>query len=59
MGVEPPNPNGVAPNFSVSQSNLEQVKEYIARQEEHYRKMTFPEELWTLLRNHRVEWMGE
>jgi len=28
-------------DFSVSQSNLEQVKEYIARQEEHHLKMTF------------------
>lgn len=29
-------------DFSVSQSNLEQVKEYIARQEEHHRKNEFP-----------------
>ena len=28
-------------DFSVSQSNLVQVKEYIGRQEEHHRKMTF------------------
>ena len=27
--------------FSVSQSNLEQVKQYIATQEEHHRKMNF------------------
>ena len=43
-------------NFSVSQSNLEQVKEYIARQEEHHWKMTFQDELRTLLRKHQVEW---
>jgi REP-associated tyrosine transposase len=42
-------------DFSVSQSNLEQVKEYIARQEEHHRKMTFQDELRTLLRKHQVE----
>ena len=35
---------------------LLQVKEYIARQEEHHRKMTFQDELRTLLRKHRVEW---
>ena len=40
--------------FSVSQSNLEQVKEYIAHQEEHHRKMTFQDELRTLLRKHQV-----
>jgi REP element-mobilizing transposase RayT len=43
-------------DFSVSQSNLEQVKEYIARQEEYHRKMTFQDELRTLLRKHQVEW---
>jgi len=42
-------------DFSVSQSNLEQVKEYIARQEEHHRKMTFQDELRTLLRKHQAE----
>jgi len=29
-------------DFSVSQSNLEQIKRYIANQETHHRKMTFP-----------------
>lgn len=43
-------------DFSVSQSSLEQVKEYIARQEEHHRKMTFQDELRTLLRKHQAEW---
>ena len=43
-------------DFSVSQSELEEVKEYIARQEEYHRKMTFQDELRTLLRKHQVEW---
>src|SRR5678816_2386135 len=32
-------------DFSVSKSGLEEVKRYIARQEEHHRKITFQEEL--------------
>ena len=47
---------GCYADFSVSQSNLEKVNEYIARQEEHHRKMTFQDELRTLLRKHQVEW---
>ena len=43
-------------DFGVSYSNLEQVKEYIARQEEHHRKITFQDELRMLLRKHEVEW---
>ena len=43
-------------DFSVSQSNLEQVKRYIANQEEHHRKMTFQDELRELLRKHQQEW---
>ena len=42
-------------DFSVSQSNLEQVKHYIASQEEHHRKMTFQDELRTLLHKHEIE----
>lgn len=42
-------------DFSVSQSNLERVKQYIASQEEHHRKTTFQEELRTLLRKHEIE----
>ena len=41
--------------FSVSQSNLEQMKQYIAGQEEHHRKMMFQDELRALLRKHAVE----
>ena len=43
-------------DFGVSQSNLEQVKRYIANQEEHHRKMTFQDELRELLRKHQQEW---
>ena len=43
-------------DFSVSQSNLERVKKYIANQEEHHRKLSFQDELRALLRKHNVEW---
>jgi putative transposase len=43
-------------DFSVSQSNLEQVKQYIANQEEHHRKVGFQDELRALLRKHEIEW---
>src|ERR1019366_9777470 len=43
-------------DFSVSQSNLEQVKQYIAGQEEHHRKVGFQDELRALLRRHEIEW---
>ena len=43
-------------NFSVSQSNLERVKRYIANQEEHHRKIGFQDELRALLRKHQVKW---
>lgn len=42
--------------FSVSQSNLEQVKHYIATQEEHHQKLNFQDELRALLRKHEMEW---
>ena len=42
-------------DFSVSQSNLDQVKAYIAGQKEHHRKMTFQDELRALLRKHEIE----
>ena len=43
-------------DFSVSQSNLQQVKEYVAKQEEHHRKVGFQDELRALLRKHEIEW---
>jgi REP element-mobilizing transposase RayT len=42
--------------FSVSQSNLQLVENYIANQEEHHRKMGFQDELRALLRKHQIEW---
>ena len=42
-------------DFSVSQSNLEQVKQYIAGQEEHHRKIGFQDKLRALLRKHEIE----
>ena len=48
-------PNGYGA-FSVSQSNVDQVKEYIANQDEHHRKRTFQEEFRLLLERHGIEW---
>ena len=42
--------------FTVSQSLSEKVESYIARQEEHHRKMTFQDELRMLLDKHHVEY---
>ena len=41
--------------FSVTQSNVEQVKAYIVNQEEHHRKVPFQDEFWALLRKHEIE----
>ncbi|HZI48377.1 MAG TPA: hypothetical protein VFD75_11320 [Pyrinomonadaceae bacterium] len=43
-------------DFSVSESNLQQVKRYIARQEEHHRLINFQDELRALLQRHQIEW---
>ncbi len=45
--------------FSVSESNVEQVKQYIADQEEHHRKVSFMEEFVMLLRKHSIEFDEE
>jgi putative transposase len=42
--------------FSVSASNLDHVTKYIASQEDHHRKMTFQDELRTLLTKHGMTW---
>ncbi|HZU38636.1 MAG TPA: IS200/IS605 family transposase [Gemmataceae bacterium] len=42
--------------FSVSFSNLPQVKGYIARQAEHHRVRTFQDEFREFLRRHELEW---
>jgi hypothetical protein len=41
--------------FSVSQSNVDQVRAYIASQEEHHLKVSFQDEFRTLCRKHGVE----
>jgi REP element-mobilizing transposase RayT len=41
--------------FSVSPSNVEEVRRYIQRQEEHHRKMSFQDELRLLLERHGIE----
>jgi putative transposase len=40
--------------FSVSQSNVERVKEYIQRQEEHHRRISFQDELRAILDKHEL-----
>ena len=42
--------------FSVSQSNVEQVRQYITNQESHHRQRTFQDEFRELLRRHELEW---
>ncbi|MGQ0762163.1 MAG: transposase [Acidobacteriota bacterium] len=42
-------------DFSVSESNLEKVKRYIAQQEHHHRRTSFQDELRALLQRHRIE----
>jgi putative transposase len=42
--------------FSVSYSNLDRVKHYLATQEEHHRKHTFQDEYRLLLERHGVEY---
>ena len=42
--------------FSVSFSNLPDVKSYIARQAEHHRVRTFQDEFREFLRRHELEW---
>ena len=41
--------------FSVSYSNIDAVKAYIARQEEHHRSISFQEEFIAFLRRHQIE----
>ena len=42
-------------SFSVSQSNVEQVRAYIATQEEHHRGVSYQDEFRALCRKHGVE----
>jgi REP-associated tyrosine transposase len=41
--------------FSVSQSNVEEVRRYIEHQAEHHRRMTFQDELRALFKRHGIE----
>lgn len=41
--------------FSVSQSNVPAVKNYIATQEEHHREMSFQEEFRKILQRHEID----
>ena len=41
--------------FSVSQSNVEQVRAYVAAQDEHHRKVSFQDEFRQLLRRYEIE----
>ena len=41
--------------FSVSQSNVEQVKQYVADQEQHHLHMSFQDEFRELCKRHRIE----
>src|SRR6266404_6849998 len=41
-------------DFSVSHSNLDQVKKYIANQKNHHRKLSFQDEVRALLTKHKV-----
>ncbi|HEX5471725.1 MAG TPA: IS200/IS605 family transposase [Lacipirellulaceae bacterium] len=42
--------------FSVSQSNVEAVREYIRRQPEHHARQSFQDELRDWLRRYEIEW---
>ena len=41
--------------FSVSQSNVEQVKRYIANQEEHHKRISFQDEFRRICEKHGIE----
>jgi REP-associated tyrosine transposase len=41
--------------FTVSQSRVQQVRNYICNQERHHQKMSFEEEFKVLLRSHGIE----
>ncbi|HFE65182.1 MAG TPA: IS200/IS605 family transposase [Caldithrix sp.] len=42
--------------FSVSESNIERVIDYIENQEEHHKKRTFKEEFLKFLQRHHIEY---
>jgi len=42
--------------FSVSASNVDRVKRYIANQEAHHRKVTFEQEFIAFLKKHKIDY---
>ena len=42
--------------FAVSYSNVDQVKTYLANQEQHHRALSFQDEFREFLRRHNLEW---
>jgi putative transposase len=42
--------------FTVSQSNVEEVRRYIARQKEHHRRVSFPDEFMQFLKANEIEY---
>ncbi len=42
--------------FSVSQSNLDAVRDYIVRQPEHHQKRSFQDELREWMRRYQIDW---
>jgi putative transposase len=42
--------------FTISYSNIAQVKTYLANQEQHHRRVSFQEEFLEFLRRHELEW---
>jgi len=45
--------------FSVSHSDVDNVANYIARQEEHHRKISYAEEYKLLVKRYGLEWRDE
>jgi REP element-mobilizing transposase RayT len=45
--------------FTVSESQVERVRQYIRNQKKHHRRMTFREELIALLKAHKIEFDEE
>jgi len=42
--------------FSVSKSGQESVRAYVAKQEEHHRRVSFKEEYLTFLKRHEIDY---
>ena len=46
-------------SFSVSESNINRIQQYIANQEQHHRTISFKDEFLALLRKHNIEYDEE